>query len=323
MIYVIIAAAAAVLILSAAVGYIFFKTSLIRGGSDKSIGSDGMKLSEQWKAMLSLLDSRREWMSRHTFESIEVESFDGLKLRARFFPAEVESNKYAVLIHGYKGSDENSILLPLMHERGINVILPCNRAHGDSEGKYIGFGWLDRLDVVMWCRWAEKRSPDAQTVLWGVSMGGATVSAASSEDILPKSVVGIIDDCGYSSAWEQMVYVVENSMHLPGKLCVSLGNLWCRLLAEYNLRNVDICAQVANCSVPMMFIHGNKDDFVPFEFGKKLFEAAGKKGDDGRYTDGFSKQFVEFDGAVHACSYVADTEMYEQRINEFLDTIGI
>lgn len=138
------------------------------------------------------------------------------KLVASYIPNPAGQGKTVIISHGYKGNRETMAnYAKMFYELGFNVLLPDDRAHGDSAGKYINFGWLDRLDYIHWIEQIiGKNGDDEKILLFGVSMGGATVEMLSGEK-LPAQVKAIIADCGYASIREELVYLLHNQYHLP------------------------------------------------------------------------------------------------------------
>lgn len=131
-----------------------------------------------------------------------IQADDGITLSARVIRADEPSSRWAVVIHGYH-SDKGmcSKTAYQFRLRGYNVLLPDLRAHGESEGRFIGMGWLDRLDVLRWIDEIIKHDEKAEIILHGTSMGGATVMMVAGEE-LPQNVKGIVEDCGYTSVWD-------------------------------------------------------------------------------------------------------------------------
>ena len=161
-----------------------------------------------------------KFMDTIPVEDAYMTSRDGLKLHAYIYPAETETKKFVLGIHGYRSyaRPEYGPYIEFYRSLGYNMLLPDDRAHAPSEGKYIGFGVLDRLDCVDWAKYIVKTyGEDVEILLHGVSMGGATVLAASGEEDLPKQVKGITADCGFSSAQEVISYTFKTMMHLPTK----------------------------------------------------------------------------------------------------------
>ena len=145
--------------------------------------------------------------------------------------------------------------------------------HGQSEGRYIGMGWPERRDIAAWVQrvTAENGAPDI--VLMGVSMGAATVMMTAGEP-LPPNVRAIVEDCGYTTAWEEFRYQLKKTYGLPPFPVLYTADALLRRRAGFSLREASAAAQVAHSRTPMLFIHGGKDAFVPFAMLDEVYAAA-------------------------------------------------
>ena len=154
------------------------------------------------------------------------------------------------------------------------MLLPDDRAHAPSEGKYIGFGVLDRLDCVDWAKYlVETYGDDVEILLHGVSMGAATVLAASGEEDLPAQVKGIVSDCGFTCAWDALHSQLHDMAHLPADLILPSVEKICKKRAGFDFREHSAIEQVKNAKVPILFVHGGKDQMVPVHMVHELYEA--------------------------------------------------
>jgi Prolyl oligopeptidase family. len=241
------------------------------------------------------------------YETIHMKSDDGLTLTGYFVPAEGSSDKLAVLAHGFAVDAKNTgDLACFFHSQGFHVFAADDRAHGKSEGKYRGMGWLDRKDYLKWIDLLiHKLGKDVQIVLQGASMGGATVMMLSGEE-LPANVKAIIEDCGYTSAKEEFLYQVKRQFPRFPKFLVNLVSLESKIRAGYGLEEASALKQVKKSKVPIFFIHGDGDTFVPVEMVYKLHDAATCE-----------KQLWVVPGAEHGLSYNIATEEYEEKIKQF------
>ncbi|MBQ8350918.1 MAG: alpha/beta hydrolase [Clostridia bacterium] len=244
------------------------------------------------------------------YEPLRIRSHDGLSLFGRLYSVE-NAIGTVVLFHGYRSYGENDfsgIFSYYMQERRCHVLLVDQRAHGESEGKYITFGIHERRDCVAWATYlAERFGASHKIVLDGMSMGAATVMMASAE-ALPRSVVGIIADCGYSTPVDILCHVGRR-MRLPLPLIMP-GVMWlCRVLAHFDPYETSAMAAVAQSPLPKLFVHGTADDFVPYEMGERLFAAAGGE-----------KKMVSVEGADHGMSFLVSPEQVLAALTEFFDT---
>lgn len=255
------------------------------------------------------------WDYVHWFHRVDKEHWtftpedgDG-QMSAYFIPAPGGNRDKAVIIsHGYKGNGETmSNYAKMFHELGFNVLLPDDRAHGKSAGKYINFGWLDRLDYQEWLKRMIKRlGQQVKIVLFGVSMGGATVEMMSGED-LPPQVKCIIADCGYSSIRKELTYLLKRQYHLPKYPIYPMVSTINRHRLGFYLGDVDSTEQLAKNKLPIFFIHGEKDVYVPSSMAWENYRA----------THAPKKIWI-VKNATHAESFWINPDEYRQHIVDFL-----
>lgn len=185
-----------------------------------------------------------------------------------------ESKIWVIAVHGY--TDSASFMVDSAKRflnYGYNVLMPDLRAHGKSDGKYIGMGWPDRLDLMLWIDYLIATYGNIKIILYGISMGAATVMMASGEK-LPSNVRMIIEDCGYTSVWEEFAHELKYLFHMPTFPALYNANLITKIRARYSLKKASAIKQVKKCKLPILFIHGDKDNFVPFYMLDKLYNTA-------------------------------------------------
>ncbi|MDO4903013.1 MAG: alpha/beta hydrolase [Limosilactobacillus sp.] len=232
------------------------------------------------------------------------------EMSAYFIPAaDFNKDKAVVIAHGYKGNGETmSSYAKMYHDMGYNVLLPDDRAHGLSAGRYISFGWLDRLDYQKWLeRMIVRLGEQVKILLFGVSMGGATVEMLSGDE-LPPQVKCIIADCGYSSIKGEMTYLLKNQYHLPEYPIYPLVSTISRYRLGFYLGDVSSVEQLAKNKLPIFIIHGANDKFVPSYMAIENYRA----------TNAPKKIWI-VDNASHAESFWIDPANYQKRISKFLD----
>lgn len=275
-----------------------------------------MKMSgTDWSQYGPLLEERKEFMLSQEHKDIHQIAFDGLKLHATYFPSidkNVEKKKVAICFHGYtsQGMSDYIGLSNYYLKRGYAMLLPDARAHGQSEGEYIGFGCLDRKDVLVWIDWViQELGEDVEIVLHGTSMGGATVLMASGLE-LPSQVKGIISDCGFTSPKEVFTHVLNSMYHLPAFPVIPGADLVNKKLAGYGMDECNAKREVAKAKVPILFIHGSNDTFVPCNMCDEIYDCCASP-----------KKKLIIDGAAHAESYYKDMKKYEQAMTEFFEEI--
>ncbi|MDR3313533.1 MAG: alpha/beta hydrolase [Oscillospiraceae bacterium] len=303
-----LALAGAFVVLLLAAGYFGFVYSLRRPRPGKKPGApetDPDKLAR---------NAAREKAKLRFFalepEDVQLRSQDGTLLRGWFFPAPTPSRNLVIFAHGYHsdGSGEFADQLDFYRsELGFHCLYPDHRAHGRSEGKTIGFGAPESRDLLDWARqYIALLGDDIEIVLHGISMGGATVTLCAAQDP-PPQVKCIVADCGYTNAYEQIRHTMATEMHLRFPPLLWALAFWCRLLAGYSLRHdADPLGKLPNATRPILFIHGQADDFVPFAMGKRLFAACPTE-----------KDALWVPGAAHAIAHHTDTAGYEALVKSW------
>lgn len=230
-----------------------------------------------------------------------------LQLHANLYENGENHAKWAIVVHGY-GSNAASMTRWVrgFYEQGYQVLAPDLRGHGKSEGNYIGMGWPDRLDLLTWINQIVEEDPQAEIVLFGVSMGGATVMSVSGEE-LPANVKVIVEDCGYTSVSDVFTYQLDDQFGLPEFPVIPAANTVTKIRAGYDLYQASALSQVAKSSTPMLFIHGDQDTFVPFEMVNQVYEAAGVE-----------KEKLVIPGAQHGDAVKVNPKLYWETIWNFV-----
>ena len=256
-----------------------------------------------------LINEGVRWIREQNCKKVEIRSYDGLRLAARVLPAE-NAKGTLILIHGYRSPmyHDFSCILPFYHALGYNLLIPSQRTHGESEGKYICYGIRERYDCKAWAAFAESYfEPGGDIFLGGVSMGSATVLMAS-DLTLPDTVRGIIADCGFTSPYEEFVYLLKRS-HVPIHPLMDLVALYARLFAGYRFRDCSTLTCVSDTKLPILFVHGREDHTVPFFNGTRLHKL---------YQG--PKDFLFVDGARHVESMYMDPAGYAQKLDHMMET---
>ncbi len=243
----------------------------------------------------------------NTAQDAALTSRDGLRLHA-YRVEGTAPHRYAVVCHGYQSNaSRTGVFARRFYELGFTVLAPDARGHGLSEGDYIGMGWPERLDIVDWCAQLTEEDPQAEIVLFGVSMGGATVMMASGEAELPANVKCVVEDCGYTSVWDEFAGQLKELFGLPTFPFLNATSLVARLRAGYGFREASAAAQVAKSVTPTLFIHGDADTFVPYWMLDVVYEAAACE-----------KEKLVIPGAAHGEASQKDSDTYWRMVEEFL-----
>ena len=240
------------------------------------------------------------------YEEMEITSFDGLKLRGRYYES-IPGAPIELMMHGYRGSSERDLSAGIFRafKVGRNALLVDHRASGRSEGRVITFGALEKRDCMLWIDHMIARfGDDVRIVLTGISMGAATVMMCSAEK-LPKNVVGVLADCGYTSA-EAIIKKVIRDMKLPADILYPFVRLGARIFGKFNVDEADALSAVAKSRLPIIFIHGEDDGFVPCDMSRENYEACTSE-----------KALVTIPKADHGLCYMIDPEGYISALNDF------
>ena len=211
------------------------------------------------------------------------------------------------MFHGYRGTAERDLSggVQRCFRVGRSALVVDQRCSGKSGGRVITFGINEHKDCLSWVDFMVKHfGPDVKIILTGISMGGATVLTASGCD-LPENVIGILADCPYSSPKEIICKVIKD-MGLPPKIFYPFTKLSARIFGKFDLEETSPLEGVKNCRIPVIFFHGESDDFVPCDMSRELFEACASK-----------KKLVTIPGAGHGLSYAVDPEKYLTSLQEF------
>lgn len=284
----------------------FYRVAIARGPIRREV-LDSLHSSANPGKFLD--ESDKLWWDAQPFREMAVQSLDGLALKGHYLASGTTSNPTVIVFHGYRSTGSSmAAFARLIHdELGCSVLLPDARGHGESQGQYVGMGWPDRKDVITWVKAVEEASgPQVEIVLMGISMGGAAVMMAAGEP-LSGSVKCIIEDCGYDSVYNEFKHQIKRIYRLPAFPFLDAASLLCRLLAGYSLREASSTQQLQKARVPIFFIHGEKDDFVPLEMVKACAGACASE-----------HQTWIVPGAGHGLSYRTDPGGYRQRIKAWI-----
>ena len=234
---------------------------------------------------------------------------DGRTMHALFAAADNASKKSAVIVHGYTSNPIWMMRIGRMFRDslGYNILLPYLNHHGLSDGEAIQMGWKDRLDVEKWIEIAHEKFADTLEVVQGISMGGATTMMVSG-DPLPEYVRGFVEDCGYTSAWDQFAKELKEQFNQPPFPVLYGASLVCRCKYGWGFKEASSVKQLAKCTLPMLFIHGDSDDFVPTAMLQQNFDAK---------TQGYKEMWLAPDTS-HGMAYDNHPAEYTARVRKFL-----
>ncbi len=261
--------------------------------------------SRCWERLVELVEA----MEREAYAEARILARDGVPLHGRYYEFCAGAPTH-ILLHGYRGSYQDMCgCFKIAKELGHNVLLVSQRAHGKSGGRVITFGVRERQDCVDWARFIAEKSPAAPIVLWGISMGAATVLMASALD-LPREVAGVIADCPYTSPAAIIRTVCRRSLGVSPRLAMPLVRLSAVLYGGFRLGDGDALAAVARARVPMLFIHGTIDALVPCDMSRALAAACTPRA-----------TLVTIPAADHGIAYMTDPAAYTCAVKVYLRSI--
>ncbi len=239
-------------------------------------------------------------------KEVSVTSFDGLTLRGKYYEYEPGA-PIEILLHGYRGNSERDLSGAVSRCKTLerSALIVDLRASGTSDGNVITFGINESRDCLTWIDYIiQNIDKDAKIILTGISMGAATVMIAAEKD-LPKNVVGVLADCGYTSA-KDIIKKIMREMHLPADFLYPFARLGGKLFGNFDVDETSPIEAMKNAKVPVFFIHGDNDAFVPHEMSVKNFNAC--------IT---TKRLVTIKGAGHGLCFPTDMETYFEELNSF------
>lgn len=312
-IYILIGAIAMLLLLSLITAFVCFRM-VFYSPKRKVLGEDEYdippgKIYEQYR------DEMVGWMKQTRamkHEDLEIKSFDGLTLRGKYYEYSPDA-PIEIMLHGYKGNAERDLCggVQRCFALGHSAIVVNQRASGSSEGSIISFGINERRDCLSWLEYGiERFGKEKKFILTGISMGAATVMLAAA-DVTPESVAFVLADCGYTSARDIIIKIMKE-MRLPVWLLYPFVKLGARIFGGFDLEADSPIEAVSKAKVPVIFFHGDTDDFVPHDMSTKLFEACSSK-----------KRFVSIRGAGHGLAFPCDKDGYVAALKEFSEECGL
>lgn len=258
-------------------------------------------------AMCAMLEQGTQWAEEQSFQTVHIRSRDGLTLAGHWLPC-ADARRTVVLFHGWKGNwKEHLVVLgSFLQAQRCSLLFVEQRAHGESEGKYLGFGVLERYDCLEWVRWLQDNTPkDRPIYLMGGSLGATTVLMASGFD-LPEQVHGIVADCGFVSPEEQIGQTLKDWWHLPRQPFLFIADHIARRKAGFSFWEYSTLKAMETNTKPILFIHGMDDRFVPPEGTLKNYNACRAE-----------KELFLVEGARHMQSYLLATAEYQEQLKRF------
>jgi len=288
------------------VSVVMFRATMMRPKQPMTYDGGG---AVEWEETKRQIEEGKAWFMAQSPRRVYIQSFDGLKLAAWYLP-HPQAVRSVICVHGYLscGLQDYGAAIRYYYETGSNVLVIDQRSHGDSEGKYIGFGVQERWDLLRWIEWVNGAcGADFPLYLSGISMGSATVMMTLGLE-LPGNVRGAVADCGYSSLWEEFTHVMKTRYHLPPFPILYCAEFIARLVTKIDFRSVTAVQALEKAKVPVLFIHGGADSFVPAWMTTERNYPACRS----------QKKLIIVDRAEHGMSYSVERERCRQGLEWLL-----
>lgn len=305
---------AVIIIMAAVIGGSVYLLDISLGDlSGKDLQGRRNQLLAETPDVVAWGDSLRKiGMMRDTFMTTD----DGRRLHANYIFANDSTPRTMVVVHGYTCNIYSSLKIARMFRDslGLNLFLPDLQGHGESDGEAVQFGWKDSDDVLAWMPLVTRlfcNETDARIAVQGVSMGAATIMNLSGKERMPQ-IKCFIEDCGYTSVWDELSGELRNRYGLPPFPLMHMSSLICQWQHGWSFKEASPLKMVAGCKKPMMFIHGDADTFVPTWMVYPLFEAKPAP-----------KSLWITPGTDHAHSFRNYPKEYENRVRTFLKESGV
>ena len=295
------------------IGNIFYYVTLTKAGIKNKfvakIASGTKKNDEERLRLDAIKEKGKEWFDTANKEKIVIKSsITNKNLHADFLFSDEESDVFVIIIHGYTSSPRGmGIYAKKYHELGYNVILPSLNGHGDSEVNTVTMGWKDRLDIIDWINYITENYPNCKIVLHGESMGAATTMMTTGEK-LPDSVKVAVADCGFTSVWDIFSNKIKNNFKTNEFPTLYSANTINKIYSGFDFKEASSIEQLKKSKTPTIFIHGDKDSFVPYEMLEKVYEACASE-----------KEKVTISDSPHARNVCVDPELYWNSITNFIN----
>lgn len=295
------------------IGNCFYYVTLTKSGIKNPVVAkiaSGSKKDDEEKIRLNkLMEVGKEWFNNADKEKIAIKSSNFHKnLHADYIFAENESNVCVIVIHGYTSNPcSMGVYAQKYHELGYNVLMPSLNGHADSESSVVTMGWYDRLDVIDWINYLVEENPDINIILHGVSMGAATTMMTTGEDI-PDNVKVAVADCGYTSVWDIFDNKIRNNFKMHTFPTLYSANAVNKMYSGFDFKKASSVEQLKKSKTPTIFLHGDKDTFVPYEMLDKVYDACA-----------CDKEKVTIPNSPHARNSCANPELYWNSICNFIN----
>lgn len=255
-------------------------------------------------------DPRVDWMHAQQFKQYSITNNRGEKLSGFYLPADEPSDKFVLCSHGYRsrGKGEFRFISKFYHDSGFNIFLVDHTASGDSEGERITFGYYESQDLRLWIDFLLKEfGENIKISLQGISMGSASILLLCGQNELPSNVKFAVSDCSFTTIREQFTSVL-NEYHIPLNPIISTVDKISKSKCGFSIDEISPIKAVPDIKIPMLFVHGKSDGFVPVKMVYELYNACTSE-----------KDLLISIKARHGKSYSKDSEAYEKKVLEFTE----
>lgn len=315
---IILAFIAATAVLTILISYFIYRHATLGNQKHGSVWENDKLFYAESKKHAKYGDDLRErkaWLRRmclsDSAEKLHITSHDGLTLEARFLKNPDQCG-IVLMFHGYRSNpvQDFASVAREIYEAGFSLLFPDQRSHGASEGRYISYGIFEGVDAALWSRLLASMYPSSSQILYGVSMGAATVIAAQ-DNSLPENVAGIAADCSYTSPSDICKKVLRYDYHLPIFPIYNIAAFFTKKFAGFDFDCISCTDILKKSSLPILIFHGKADSFVPYKMGEALRDAASDRA-----------VFLSVENASHAESSLAEREKYMDNFFKFAKNIG-
>lgn len=272
----------------------------------KEVGND-----EAWQGYRQMIASAKEWLLAQPLESVSIQARDGIRLKARYLASATPGKRVLLALHGYTSTGLGNFctMAKFYQDMGFDCLIVDHRAHGESEGDYVGFGVLDRFDCMAWIRYIMERfGGDVQILLHGVSMGASTALMTLGFPDLPDAVKGVVADCGFTSPYDVFAHVIKRDYHMSPFPMMTISDALCQKKAGYRCKDYSTLTALEHNDRPVLFIHGEEDTFVPTWMTEQNYAACKAP-----------KEKLIIKNAGHAAAYYENHEAYEAAVTAFVN----
>ena len=268
------------------------------------------KVSRRWSSFKEELADNIKELDQLEKEKIILKGYKNRKISANFINSKTKNNKIIIFSHGWKntGINDYSCAGMLWHRNNYNVLIIDHQGHGDSVGKYIGFGGkIDRYNLKCWIDYLnEKFDNKCEIYLHGFSMGASAVLGLASEKL--NNVKAIIADSGYVNAYEQCKFVIKKQYKFFGNIIAFNVRIYSSILAGYNFKKCDTKEAMLHSKYPILFLHGEKDSFVPNINSIENYNLCDSQ-----------KEIIIYDDASHTVACMMYPKKYQEDIFKFIN----